>query len=43
MKKGYYLNKLTLMYMKDFHTLVNILPDTNTEVNEKVKKLFIIF
>lgn len=41
MKKAHHLNKLTLVYLKDFYTGEQ-LSDTNTEVEEKVEKLFVI-
>lgn len=41
MKKAHHLNKLTLVYLKDFYTDEQ-LSDTNTEVEEKVEKLFVI-
>lgn len=41
MKKAHHLNKLKLVYLKDFHTGGQLL-DTNTEVKEKVEKLLVI-
>lgn len=41
MKKTHHLNKLTLVYLKDFHTGEQ-LSDTNTEVKEKVETFFVI-